>query len=262
MFSNIHPLILVPLFLSVLIQIALLIIGMFITTGKIKSTKILGIMYLVDAILGFITNVVSFIRYSFVTPELLALLTKANSVLSVVITLAGFLFICLYVHKNYGCKWIYFPIFAQPVVNVIATIAFRAVFNRMGNTAQYIIISGLSTSLSSLVTGSVGAIILIHVFHKNRNNEQIIPHMWAIRLATFCASLISPIVSIIYYGVCYGSEVRGTSIYFFTSYKLTFFQFVFAAIYSLVCMIMPIYILVMVKRAEKKLEETSPYIED
>ena len=49
---------------------------------------------------------------------------------------------------------------------------------------------------------------------------------------------------------------------FFTSYKLTFFQFVFAAIYSLVCMIMPIYILVMVKRAEKKLEETSPYIED
>ena len=248
--------------LKVLGDFAFLIIGIFITTSKIKQTRILGIGYIIDAILGFISNVITMIRLRGYTSALIVALGRVNSVVSVAATLAGILFICLYVHKNYKCKWIYFPLFAQPVVNTISSIAFRAVLSRIGDTAQYIVSQGLATNLTSLVTGSVGAIILILVFYKNRNIEKIIPHTWAIKLAAYCVSLVTPIVSIIFYVVSLSAELRGAGTYFYTSYKLTVFQNVFLFIYSLVCLILPIYILVMVKRAEKKLEETSPYIED
>ena len=262
MFSNVHPLILVLMFFSLLLDIALLIIGMFITTSKTKPTKILGIMYMIDGVLGFVSGVISLIRMRGYTSALIASLTWVNNVISVVTSIAVILCICLYVHKNYGCKWIYFPLFAQPVVNLISNIVFRAVLSRIGDTAQYVVSSGLATSLTSLVTSSVGAIILILVFYKNRNNEKIIPHTWAIRLAAFCVSLVSPIVCIIYYAVCLSSELKGVGIYFTSSYKLTVFQYIFSFIFSLVCFILPVYILVMAKRAEGKQEETAADIED
>lgn len=262
MFTNIHPLILVSMFFSVLVGIALLIIGMLITTSKTKSTKILGIGFIVDAILSFLANVLNLIRYTTGNPDLITALAQAINVLSITSMLAGALIICLFIHKNYGCKWIYFPIFAQPVVNGIANVAFRYVFSRMGDSRQYITGTGLSTAMSSLVVGSVEALILIIVFYKNRKNEKIIPHAWIIRLISFCCYLILPISSIIFYGTCFSAGLRGEDIYFELSERFYIFQYGMNFFNSLVGMVMPVYILVMAKRAERTLEETAPYIED
>lgn len=262
MFSNIHPLILVPLFLSVLIQIALLIIGMFITTGKIKSTKILGIGFVISAILGFISNVLYLIRNTAGSPELIGALSQISNVVSVIATLAGSIFICLFIHKNYGCNWIYFPILAQPIVSAISTVAFRYVFSRMGDAIHYVIGTGLSSGLTALVIGTVEAVILIIVFYKNRKNEKIIPHAWIIRLVSFCFYLILPITSVVFYTVCLSAGAGGKDLYFDFSERFLIFQYVYSFFNSLVSLAMPIYILVMTKKAEKRLEETSAYIED
>ena len=79
--------------LKVLGDFAFLIIGIFITTSKIKQTRILGIGYIIDAILGFISNVITMIRLRGYTSALIVALGRVNSVVSVAATLAGILFI-------------------------------------------------------------------------------------------------------------------------------------------------------------------------
>ena len=262
MFSNINPLVLVPLFVGVMIQIALLIIGMFIITGKINSTKILGIGFVISAILGFIFNVLNLIRNTAGSPELISTLSQITNVVSVIATLAGSICICIFIHKNYGCKWIYFPILAQPIVNAISTVAFIYVFSRMGDAIHYVIGTGLSSGLTALVIGAVEAVILIIVFYKNRNIEKIIPHAWIIRLVSFCFYLILPVSSVVFYTICLSAGAGGADLYFDMSERFLIFQYVYSFFNSLVSLALPVYILVMTKKAEKKLEETSAYIED
>ncbi len=248
--------------MAVLIDIAALVIGILITTSKIKSTKILGIGYIISAALGFISDSLFILRSTLKSPELVASMSPINTVLSFMATVAGLLCICLFIHRNYGYKWIYFPLLAQPVVSIISTLAFRFVLIRIAGSTQYIAGTGLSNAFTSLILGSVEALILILVFYKNRKAEKIIPHAWIIRIVSFCCSLILNVSSVIFYGKYFFSGAGGDNLYFALISKFTMFQYCFLIFLSLVGLVMPVYILVMAKKAEKQPEETAAYIED
>lgn len=262
MVNDIHPLILLLLLMDILFGIAALVIGILIATSKIKSTRILGIKYIISAIFSFIANAIQITRFTAKTPELIASLSQVNNVISFMAAVAGLLCICLFIHKNYGCKWIYFPLLAQPLVSVISTVAFRFVLSRIGDSKQYIAGTGLSTALTSLILGTVEALILILVFYKNRKAEKVIPHAWIIKLIYFCCYLISPISGLIFYGRCFVAGAKGEDLYFSLISKFTMYQYYFTIFLALVGLVMPIYILVMTKKAERNLEETAAYIEE
>lgn len=262
MFASIHPLVLLMTLIGAITDLAVLIIGCIIVSGKIKSVKILGIGYIVSGALGLFSQFLSLARYIVSYPNYYSSISQLITVAGVVATLFGTLCICLFIHKNYGYKWIYFPLFAQPVVSAVARVVSGAVFSRIGGVMMVVVGMGLSTSVTSLVTGSVTAIILIVVFYKNRKAEKIIPHFWVIKLIAYCWSLILTIGTIIFYTVCICGGANAEKIYFDLSANFTLSQYIFTMINSFVRLVLPIYILVMAKKAERKPEETSAYIEE
>ena len=122
--------------------------------------------------------------------------------------------------------------------------------------------TGLSTSVTGLVTGSVSAVILIIVFFKNRKVEKIIPHAWIFRLVSYLWGIVLTIAGIAFYAYCLSGGSDSEKIYFNLLERFTLFQFTHSVISYIVSLAMPVYILVMAKRAERKLKETAPYIED
>ena len=262
MHLGIHPLVLLVAVIGISAALASGIIGVFIVSGKIKSVKILGIGYIVLSVLELFSEAAFLSRFIIRTTEMGAAANNINTVLSFATSIVGTLIICLFVHKNYGCKWIYFPLFAQPVVSAISPVVFGIVISRISNQMTFIAGTGLSTNITSLVTGSVSAIILIIVLYKNRKVEKIIPHAWIIRLITYLWGLVMTIAGIVFYASCLSGGADSEQIYVNMLTEFSTFQYIHTAISRIVTLALPIYILVMVKRAEKKLEETSAYIEE
>ena len=261
MFSNSNQLIMFSTFFNVLFAVASVVIGALITTGKVKTVKVLGIGYILAGILGFASSVISFLRYSVKKPELVVSLTQAGTYLSLIVTFITVLCICLFIHKNYGYAWIYFPVFAMPVIRGIASVISTKIFSIMG-TMDYLFCVNLTNNITSLITGTVESVLLIIVFYKNRKKEKVIPHVWIIRLATFCLNMALPVTSIIFYAACLNSTMNGADLYHDWAYKFTLTQYYISIVNSLAGFALPIYILVMTKKAEKKLEETPVVIEE
>lgn len=262
MFFGMHPMIFLMVLVGFAADLTAAVIGFIIVSGKTKSVKILGLSFGVNGIIGIIHQVCLVARYLNPTPEMVVKTSSASNVVSAVSTLFGILCICLFIHKNYGCKWIYFPLFAQPVVNVVSRMAFLAVLSRIGGEITLIAGSGLSSGVTSLVTGTVTSIILIVVFYKNRQNEKVIPHMWIIRLIIYCWGLILTIAGIGFYAYCLSRGSNAERLYVELSSKFSEFQTIYTILDSFVYVVMPIYILVMAKKAERNLEETAAYIEE
>ena len=262
MILGIHPLILLITLVGFAAEITVVIIGFIIVSGKIKSVKILGIGYIVTGIIGIVTQASFLARNIVRTSDIIRILINVDTAAAVVSSLFGLLCVCLFVHKNYGCKWIYFPLFAQPIVSAFSRVVSGFVLSRIGGEGVLIAGTGFSTNVTSLVTGTVTAIILIVVFYRNRKNEKIIPHAWIIRLITYCWSLVMIIASIGFYAFCLSGGSGAESIYFEHIENFSIFQTIYTLFGSFVGIVMPVYILVMAKRAERKLEETSAYIED
>ena len=262
MLFGMHPLVFLTVLIGFATDLAVAVIGFIIVSGKTKSVKILGLSFGVNGIIGIIQQACFVVRYLNPTPETVGKISSASNVVAAVSTLFSILCICLFIHKNYGCKWIYFPLFAQPVVNAVSRIAFMAVLSRIGGEMMLIAGTGLSTGVTSLVTGTVTSIILIVVFYKNRKNEKIIPHMWIIRLITYCWGLIFTIVSIVFYAACLRGGSDAERIYIEQLNNFTKFQTVYTILDAFVGIVMPIYILVMAKMAEREQKETAAYIEE
>ena len=261
MFSGFNLLILLFILFGIIIELASLIIGCIIVSGKIRSVKILGVGFIVSGIFGSFSQAAFLARFIVRTPDAITFLNNAELVMSVIASLFGTLCICLFVHKNYGCKWIYFPLFAQPVVSAFSRVVSAAVLSRAGSE-MLVAGTGLSTSVTGLVTGSVSAVILIIVFFKNRKVEKIIPHAWIFRLVSYLWGIVLTIAGIAFYAYCLSGGSDSEMIYFNLLERFTLFQFTHSVISYIVSLAMPVYILVMAKRAERKLKETAPYIED
>ena len=252
MFSSINPLLLAMLLVGTASDIAVIIIGTIIIIGKIKPVKVLGIGFVVSSVFGLVSHLSTIGFYLNPDPALTTALSWESSIVGFVASLAATLSVCLYIHKNYGCTWVYFPVLAQPIVSTIATLGFEYVLRNVGSTMQYVFSTGLSTNATSLITGSIEAVILIVLFYKNTDKEKIIPHAWIIRLIEYVRFLIIPIASIIFYLVCLNSELQGGDHGFYLYHdnygNLVLLMYIVTLLGSLFALLMPVYILVRIKR--------------
>ena len=168
---------------------ALLVMGVLITVNKEKQTKILGIGSIISGVASVISSLFTTFR-AMMSVRVFAKLSVGTNLVSMLVNIATMFCICWYIHKTYGKKYIYIPIFAIMAVNRIASTVVSVCLNKTGNgmlTAYWI---SLTTSINGFVSGTAIAVILILAFYQNRDKEKIIPDAWKIRIAVYAVSLL------------------------------------------------------------------------
>ena len=234
---------------SVVAGLALLVIGIMVVAGKVKSTRIFGVSFIFSGIALAVTFVFNFLlRY--INQEMLVRMSYVTSITSLVSKFAVALCICIFFHKNYGKKYIYIPIMlitvAAPVANLIVT---RGLLNSgMGLVSSYWVM--LVQVVNEFVVGAAISVITISVFYKFRNVEKIIPKAWIAYTIKFIAGVFFSGFSIITYSMMVATngmrqaEMTGFAGFWMANYEtLNIYVDILSALAALV---VPLYIVVMV----------------
>ena len=236
---------------SVVAGLALLVIGIMVIAGKVKSTRIFGVSFIFSGIALAFAFVFNFLlRY--INQEMLVRLSYVSSITSFLSKIAVSLCICIFFHKNYGKKFIYIPImlitFAAPVANFI--VARRLLDSRMGLVYSYWVV--LVQAINEFIVGSAISVITIVVFYKFRNVEKIIPKAWIAYTIKFIAGACFSGFSIITYSMMIATdgmrtaEMTGFASYWMSNYEtLNIYVSILSALTALV---VPLYIVVMVHK--------------
>lgn len=234
---------------------ATLVLGILIAAGRIKSTKILGVGFIVSAAASlFAINSTVLQRY--VGAAVFSKMSVASTFITMAAGLVSYFCICRFVHKNYGKKWIYIPVFAAQIYTYLANFVIAYLLNKSGANALtgYWIV--LSKTVNNFITGTVIAVIFIIIFYKNRTIEKIIPGTWKIRLAVYIWSVISSAVtafSYLYLTRLFrqtSNSIHGRM--FIPPVALYYSTAVLEMVGALVGLIFPIYVLVMVRKASRR----------
>ena len=180
--------------LSFITAVIALVLGIIVTVNKLKQTKILGFSVIFTAVSGIISSLYLYlVNYRGIWE--VANLNKLHTVLVLAFSLAGLYFICLYVHRNYHYKFIYFPVLIVPVVERIANlISNRLVFTLSSPYTEYYVLTSrvqIAQNITSLVVSTVIFFILFIVFYLNKKNEKFIPHYYVICLITLIWRVIN-----------------------------------------------------------------------
>ncbi len=234
---------------SVVAGLALLVIGIMVVAGKVKSTRIFGVSFIFSGIALAVTFVFNFLlRY--INQEMLVRMSYVTSITSLVSKFAVALCICIFFHKNYGKKYIYIPIMlitvAAPVANFIVTRGLLS--SGMGLVSSYWVM--LVQVVNEFVVGAATSVITISVFYKFRNVEKIIPKAWIAYTIKFIAGVCFSGFLIITYSMMVATngmrqaELTGFAGFWMANYEtLNIYVDILSALTALV---VPLYIVVMV----------------
>ena len=169
------------------------VLGIIIFTGKTKSVRFLGLGIFLSALIQTVTKIVELFRRSSV--EKAYQLAVPMNIFNLIIGLSITVCICIFIHKNYGWKFIYALSlsvnFATMIIGLFVPVLIsRAVSSTglKGSEMTYWI--EFLNGISSFLFSSVNSIIFIVVFFRNRKAEKVIPHYWLIRLLLFIWSMI------------------------------------------------------------------------
>ncbi|MBR3340735.1 MAG: hypothetical protein IKG30_03855 [Clostridiales bacterium] len=235
-----------------------LIFGILIASNKVKSTKVLGIGIIISAAASIVSNAHNFlIRY--VNIEVYARYATLSSIVTLIATFAGAICTCVFIHKNYGKKFIYIPVLLLRAgliaVNYIVSMALSKSTSLSVPTLGYWI--SLTNEINNLVTGIVLAVIVIGIFYKNRNTEKVIPKYWFFKIISFIISCVLAFGRMISYSVllaaAYGTGKADLNIFAqIWSGNTELISIWSELIGALAGLIIPIYILVMVRDYSRK----------
>ena len=172
------------------IYLAIAVFGFIILFGKTKSTRILGLSFVLTSFANLLECASIFvvrlggqeIYYTFVYIE---------SIAQIVITFAAPLCMCIFIHKNYGKKFIYIPLLILPVLAVVSRIVINEAFNGADfSGSDFVMWSNTVNVINGFALGAVSSVILIIVFFKNRKKEPVIPLTWIFEIVSLAWSAI------------------------------------------------------------------------
>lgn len=226
-----------------------LVIGIIITAGKTKSTKILGIDYIVLFTCAWY-SAASTIVSRYVGVKTYAVFSSGSSVLTAVSGIVSVICISIFLHRNYGKKYIYYPLLGLHLTGIIANVAVTFCLNSAkGITgvkkAVWIV---LTRNINSAVVAAAISVIVIVILFRNRKNEKVVPSLWKFILITSAYSLFGNIVLAITYAsmlakdMWYGSSVN-SAIMLITNFS------------SVVSLSTPIYVMIRSFTAAKPAEQ-------
>ena len=177
---------------------AMFVFGVLVLVNKIKQTRILGASFVIlgvqSMLNGFINAAQPFFGAAFYTKA-----SVFNNFFGMAANIAIMFCICFYIHRNYGKKLIYIPIFAIMIVNRIASTVVSVLLNSSvkGALAAYWI--NLVNTVNSFISGTAIAAVIFLAFYQNREKEKIIPHTWKIRIILYAFFVLQMIYTICAY---------------------------------------------------------------
>lgn len=179
--------------------IAELVFAIIILAGKARSVKILGIGFIAHS-MTFFMNVFRFfaqMRAQVFFSTYVLFSNYASLICTAVILVCN----CIFLHKNYGKKLIYIPVFAihlgGTVISRIVSVMLAGSSGNFGRSAGMWI--SMTNSINSFVVNAAVAVIIMIVFFKYRQSEKVIPKAWLCSVITLAASFLSTIVICLYY---------------------------------------------------------------
>ena len=228
------------------IYLAITVFGFIILFSKTKSTRILGLSFVLTSFANLLECGSIFVA-RFAGANAFAGFVSASSIIQVVITIAAPLCMCIFIHRNYGKKLIYIPLLILPVMNIVARIIINEAFNNLGMSGKDLAM-WLSTVnvINSFVIGAAVAIILIIVFYKNRKTEKIIPLAWIFEIINLAGNALFSIFLCFSYQTMYQGGKMASNFSDSAGMTAYFLQ-------ALVSIAFPVYVMVMsVKKGKLK----------
>ena len=179
--------------------LAMLIFGILIITNPVKSTKVLGIGFVLSAVNAILGSANTF-SVRFIGMEQYARFSAANSIIGMIISFLSLVTICVYIHKNYGHRLIYLPLL---LIQFGGTVIDRAVVFLLAKNLNSGMNTGLWLSLVGIIDGfvisAVISIIIIVVFWKNKEKENVIPKTYLIRTICLLCGVIGTGIDVLVY---------------------------------------------------------------
>ncbi len=238
---------------SVFIFLAL---GVVITANRYRPTKVLGISYIITSVSAILSLFLSVFQH-FGSAEMYSSLQTASSVVMNLCSIGVNVCICLYIHKNYGMKKIYFPVFIMLAVSWIINMVIIAVVNHSdmdGSNRGFVI--AVLMNVAGLVFSVASSVIIIRAFYVNQQKEKAIPKYWLLSVITLFWSAFTSSLNIINYLVLmqkYGSNgtpnPTGIAGFWLTNQNIIFTLTGIAG--AAISLIIPIYIVRMIHRVNK-----------
>lgn len=252
-------------YVPLLAELALVILNIIIAAGKVRQTKILGISGIFSSAGGLIVSVVNLIWKFGGSMQMLSITSMMRTVVGFVFSLAASFFICLYIHRVYKKRHIYFPIMLLPVVSIGADLIAARIIESPASDLEGLYrvnMYSMSQSVISLLSSCAFAAILVVVFYKNRKIEKIIPHAFVFYIINLVTAFITHAVSVADYAVristFYKIDNNAELADLVDKYTLGSSEFLifFNVICALINLAFPIYVLIRVRRAGRVTEET------
>ena len=180
-------------FTPLVVGVADLVLAIIIFKAKTK-TGVLGLIFASSFLISIMTFLKQTILPRALTAEMCSRYIAISNYAVFVLDLVAILGICIYIHKVYGKKWIYIPVYLIYIGGRLLLSAVTMLVNRAGVELLAIIL--ITQFVSFIASGSAKAVVIV-VFYKHRREEKIIPHMWIIWLSTLALSLVSCVLAAI-----------------------------------------------------------------
>ena len=198
--SDLMEMILVDIYYYALpvFYVAAAVFGILIFTGKTKSVRFLGLAAFVSALGNIGAKIMDLFKMASV--EKAYKLVVPMNIAGLIIGLITTVCICIFIHKNYGKKYIYALILSIYLGTTVLGMIMPVVLSRFASSSglkgeEMVYWIEMLNGISSFLLGSVNSIILIAVLFQNRKTEKVIPHYWLVRLITYIWSIITVVLS-------------------------------------------------------------------
>ena len=235
-------------FVRPVIYLAITVFGFIILFSKTKSTRILGLSFVLTSFANLLECASIFVG-RLCSQAVYMNYVNVERILQMVIMIAAPLCMCIFIHRNYGRKFIYIPLLILPVLNNVARIAINKAFNSFGMPVNdFVMWTNTVNAINGFVIGAVSSVILIIVFYKNRKKEPVIPLTWIFEIVGLAGSAFNTFLLCIFYLTMYQDGKMASD---FSNSAITTAGLMMA----MISMAFPVYVMVMAIK-KGKLEST------
>ncbi len=252
----------ISLLIQTAVNIFVLILGILVIKSIEKKTCDLGISFIATSLAAMLPILVSFLKITYSSP-LYYPVNIALAIMTFVLTLANYFFICRYIDKSYGLRKIYLPVMiiliASKAVNICMNLISDKIFDSPEDysSGRYYTGMMISDTVSVLFNLAI-LIIIIAAFYRNSKSENVIPAAWAVMLILPVRILISYAYTMFALHALKLSlkmnedEIGNIYLKFAKNYPTV--DDLISIILSLAALALPVYVFVMTEKAAKKAE--------
>ena len=175
-----------------------LLAGLITLLCKIKSTKVLGLGIVLSSASSILDCIGQIIAKTS-TAESAYEFNTSVGIIQFFLLIGSTLCLCFFIHKNYGKKLIYLPLLLIPIAVAILTLVVARSLGNVLSGSELGIWTSISTLIISCICGIITALIVIHAFFTNRDDEEVIPKAWLCKVIELVWNVIETVLIVSLY---------------------------------------------------------------